>query len=397
MMRVLLVHNFYQSSSPSGEDIVFENERRMLADAGNEVSVYFRQNDDIDDSGFVGKARAVPELFWSRRSFHELSEAIKEFRPDIAHFHNTFPLVSVSGYAACRANSIPIVQTLHNYRLICPNGLLLRDGRPCEICVGKIPLASISYGCYRDSMVASAAVSAMLTINRARDIYGSHVDRYIALTEFAAGKFRSGGMPAKRIVVKPNFLPTPPKLNLDTRGTYFVYVGRLGEEKGIRTLVSAWAGLNDLELKIVGDGPLRDEVLSTIGDRKLNIEYLGFRDRSEVLDLVAGARCQIVPSECYEGFPMVILEAFASATPVICSRIGSLQEIVSDGRLGLHFNPGDVQDLRAAVRKMLDVELASQMGRQARQEFEEKYTKSLNCEQLLSIYNSVLVESKVDA
>lgn len=393
-MKVLLVHNYYKSGSPSGEDSVFENEKRLLTNAGVDVSVYARYNDDINESNLRGRLSAVSDLFWSSRAFDDIRSIIQKRKPDIAHFHNTFPLVSASGYAACLELSVPVVQTLHNYRLVCANGVFLRDGNVCERCLGKSPVQSIRFGCYRNSRLASAAVTAMLMVNRKRHVYESWISRYIALTKFAADKFVDAGLPKGKIAVKPNFLPNAPAAEFRGRREHFIYVGRLGEEKGIRTLLEAWKHIVDIKLLIVGDGPLRDEVVSMISSTDINAEYIGFRSRDEVLKLVARAKCQIVPSLCYEGFPMVILEAFACGTPVICSKIGSLEEIVAHGDNGLHFRAGDSNALRAAVDEMVVRQDMNAMGKAGRQTFLEKYDPDTNCEQLLSIYDSVLLEYK---
>jgi len=215
-LKILLAHNFYRSAAPSGEDAVYRAERALLARAGHEIIAYERHNDTIDDSNLRKNIDLALSGAWSRHSYAEISALIRRARPDIAHFHNTFPLISPSAYAACRDNGVPVVQTLHNYRLICANGLLLRDGKPCESCVGTSLWPALRYRCYRGSLPATGAVVWMLARNRRRGTYRHLVDRYIALTRFAAGRLAAGGLPAERITVKPNFLDAPP-LGADKR------------------------------------------------------------------------------------------------------------------------------------------------------------------------------------
>jgi glycosyltransferase involved in cell wall biosynthesis len=306
----------------------------------------------------------------------------------VAHFHNTFPLISPSAYAACQDNGVPVVQTLHNYRLICANALLLREGRPCEACVGTSLLPALRYRCYRGSLPATGAVVWMLARNRRRGTYRRLVDRYIALTHFAAGRLIAGGLPAERMTVKPNFLDAPP-IGAETRENFAVYVGRLSAEKGVRTLLEAWRHVPSLPLKIAGEGPLRAEVTDAAARHGLAVEVLGQRPRDEVLSLVRRAALQIVPSEWYEGFPMVILEAYASATPVVAARIGSLAEIVAHERTGLLFSPGDAADLAVKVQALANSPARQDYGRAARAVFEQKYTPERNLAQLMDIYRQV--------
>lgn len=387
---VLLAHTFYRSSAPSGEDVVFRNERDILEAHGIKVIPFVRYNDDIDDSGITKRVHVALSTTWSRDSFKALSRTIRREQPHVAHFHNTFPQISPSGYAACKRCGIPVIQTLHNFRLICPGASLQRNGRPCEDCVGTNLLPALRHRCYRGSLAATGAVTLMLTLNRFGGSYHHNVDRYIALTEFAASRLRAGGLPADKILVKPNSLPNPPCAGKG-EGGYAVYVGRLSVEKGVLTMLNAWRRLSPLPLKILGDGPLYGELRAVIEAEKLPVELLGHRPRSEVLDIVGRAVVQIVPSECYEGFPMVILEAYACGTPVVASRIGSLEEIVEDNVTGTRFSAGDVDNLTEAVLRITrDCEKLSQIRKSVRQTFDRLYNPERNFEQLVAIYDSVL-------
>lgn len=393
-MRILLAHDHYRSSAPSGEDAVFRNERTLLERKGHAVIPFERFNDDIDENGLAKRIRLALEGAWSQRTYDDLSTLLRRARPDLAHFHNTFPLISPSAYAACRDSGVPVVQTLHNYRLVCAGALLTRDGKPCEDCLGTTLLPALRHRCYRGSVSATAAVVWMLARNRARGVYRTLVDRYIALTKFAASRFVAGGLPSARIEVKANFLPDAPDVGPGDGG-YAIYVGRLSEEKGVRTLLDAWRSLDAFPLKIVGDGPLRHELEMRARDASVAVDFLGFRSHDGVLDALRRATFAIVPSECYEGFPMVALEAYACGTPIVASRLGSLDEIVVEGRSGVKFAPGNATDLASEVEALLaDRQALHAMRATTRALFDEQYTADANYATLLDIYEGARRESR---
>lgn len=389
-MKILLAHNFYRSSAPSGENTVFSNERAILSRHGHEVVTFERFNDDIDDSTLVSRLKVAMACSWSPTVYRELSGILRDVRPDVVHFHNTFPVISPSAYAACRDNGVPVVQTLHNFRLICPGGLLLREGHPCEDCVGTSLLPALKHRCYRDSTLATGAVVWMLQRNRWNGSYDKRVSRYIALTHFAATRLAQGGLPMKRIVVKPNCMIDAP-LPGSGGGGYVAYVGRLSEEKGVRTLISAWRHLKTIPLKVLGEGPLRRELEEVVTREKLPVEFMGFCARDAAIRVVSDAVFQIVPSEWYEGFPMVIVEAYACGTPIIASRIGSLDEIVEEGQTGLKFHPGDAEDLIEKVKTVWANPAAQiEMRRIARRRFDERFSDKKSYESLMAIYQGAM-------
>lgn len=379
---ILLVHNHYQQ--PGGEDSVLTAEVSLLANHGHRVSRYTVHNDAV---------RAMPALrlalhtIWSAESYRTLRTLIRSERPDLIHVHNTLPLLSPSVYYAARAEGLPVVQTLHNYRLLCPNALFFRQGRVCEDCLGKTPpWPGVRHACYRQSRAATATVAAMLTVHRLLRTWQRMVDVYIALTEFARQKFIQGGLPAEKIVVKPNFVhPDPgPREGL---GDYALYVGRLSSEKGIQTLLTAWKSLGSgYPLKIVGSGPLHAS--GSLRGQSPHIDWLGQQPRETVLQLMKGARILIFPSLVYENFPMSIAEAFAVGLPVIASCLGAMAELVEHGRTGLLFRPGDPEDLADKVAWAWSHPHAlAEMGRAARHEYETKYSAECNYKQLIEIYN----------
>lgn len=385
-IRVLLAHEHYRSAAPSGEDAVFRNERKLLEQKGVDVVPFERFNDDIDVSRLDRRIEIARDTAWSRRTYEEVSQVIRRTRPQIAHFHNTFPLISPSAYAACRDNGVPVVQTLHNYRLVCAGGLLLRDGRPCEDCVGNTLLPALRHRCYRRSLPATAAVVWMLASNRRRGSYAKLVNRYIALTRFAAGKLIAGGIPRPRVEIKPNFLAHAPAVG-EGSGNYAVYAGRLSMEKGVVTLLEAWRQNDGFPLVIMGDGPLREQLQQQAKDERLPVRFLGVLPSDELLEVVREAALQIVPSEWYEGFPMSVIEAYACGTPVLASRIGSLDEIVREGETGSKFEPGNARDLIAHVNALLqDRRALAAMRRTTRAVFDEFYSADVNFGQLMQIY-----------
>lgn len=398
-MKVLLVHNFYRSSSPSGEDAVFHNEKTMLEKNGSEIIEYTKHSDVLAGKGNIGLLKTSYEMAWSKKTYKELSKIIKETRPDIAHFHNTFPLISPSAYAACRDASVPVVQTLHNFRLICPGALLLRDSKPCESCLDGSLLPAFKYRCYRDSRLATAALIRMLLINRQKNTYTQLVDRYIALTNFAASRFIKSGFPSEKITVKSNFLPHSPATGTG-EGEYAVYVGRLSPEKGVRTLVQAWQDINnDKKLIILGDGPSAGELKTLIDANNLNIELGGYRNKQEILSIVADAAVQIIPSEWYEGFPMVVLEALSCGTPIIASDIGSLGEIIENNTFGFKFEAGNPTSLANTINDLFDMydnnkNAYLSFRNRAKDEFDDKYIEEINFKVLKHIYTQVIENAK---
>ena len=389
-MKILLAHNYYRSSAPSGEDAVFRNERTLLERNGIDIIPFERFNDDIDDSTVAKRIRLALNYAWSAATYHEISALIRRTRPDLAHFHSIFPLISPSAYAACRDAGVPVVQTLHNFRFVCPGAMLLRNGRPCEECLGSSLLPALLHRCYRDSFAATLSQVWTIASNRRRRTYRNMVNHYIALTAFAARRLVAGGLPAKRMSVKPNFLPDPPSAGTG-EGGYAVYVGRLAGEKGVRTLLSAWRALSDFPLKMAGDGPLREELAAIIEREGLNVELAGRRNHAELVDMIGGASMQIIPSECYEGFPLVVLEALACGTPVVASRIGSLDEIIADGVTGVKFAPGDPAALAEKVGGLLaNRRQLGLMRQRSRALFENNYTSEINFIRIMEIYRRVL-------
>lgn len=384
-MRILSVHNRYQIRG--GEDESRQLEENLLREMGHTVEVYEEHNDRISQ---MSSLNVASRTIWSQESHEIVKQRLRKETHDIIHVQNFFPLISPSIYYAAKSEGVPVVQTLRNYRLLCPNALFFRDGQVCEDCLGKfLPLPGVIHSCYRESRAASTAVASMITIHRALGTWMKMVDVYIALTEFARQKFISAGFPPEKIVVKPNFIHPDPGVG-NGNGGYALFVGRLSVEKGLDTLLTAWENLGGkIPLKIVGDGPLADKVKKAVTELP-TVEWLGRKPMSEVHYLMGEAKFLIFPSKWYETFGRVAVEAFAKGTPAIAANIGAIAEVVDSGRTGLHFQPGDAKDLASKVEWALtNPKKIAQMRQEVRNEFETKYTAKKNYLRLMEIYRQV--------
>ena len=390
-MYVLLVHNRYQSQAPSGEDMVFMEEKALLENRGHQVIVFERHNDEIESFSPWQKAFLLWRTAWSFQAYEQIRKIVRSEKPDIVHFHNTFPLITPAAYYACQDEKVPVVQTLHNFRLFCPAGVFLRDGQICEECLEHGPWRGVRYRCYRGSWIQTVPVAGMIWLHQHKMTWDRQVDVYIALTEFGRRKFIQGKLPPDRIVVKPNFLSNPLEPCFDHQG-FVLFLGRLTPEKGVRTLLTAWRKLKDISLNIIGDGSSRPE-LERIAQRNdlSGVEFIGRLPRNESFEWLKRAHFLIMPSECYETFGLPIIEAFACGKPVVASRLGAMAAIIEDGKTGLLFEPGNPDDLAAKVRWLVENEnIVIKMGRAARAEFEAKYTAERNYEMLMEIYEMAI-------
>lgn len=382
-MKILAVHNHYQN--PGGEDAVFDAETAMLESHGNQVIRYTAHNSRVNEFSKMNLARVA---IWNNTASRDIRVLIRREKPDVMHVHNTLPLISPAVYHVARAEGIGVVQSLHNYRLLCPSALLFRDTHVCEDCLGRaIAWPSVVHGCYRDSRAATSVVTVMLAIHRAMGTWSEAVDAYIAMSEFARAKFVQGGMPKERIAVKPNFVERDPGVG-SHRGGFALFVGRHSSEKGLRTLLEAWKELDDIPLKIAG-GVSPPEIVNA---SPRSVTWVGRPPKDELIALMQDAAVLVFPSEVYEGFPVTIAEAFATGLPVVASRLGAMGEIVEHGRTGAHFAPGNASDLRREILRLFaDPGSLREMGRSARTQFEQKYTADRNYEILSGIYRSALL------
>lgn len=352
---------------------------------GVAVATYLRSNSDIHRA--AGISTAI-QTIWSPKTRAELSDLISSWKPDVIHSHNTFPVISPSLYWTAADARVPVVQTLHNFRLLCVGATFLRNQTVCEDCLGKAPWRGALRKCYRDSFAASTVSATALSVHRRIGTYATKISRYIALNDFCRRKFVQGGLPIDRVSVKPNFVDRSPPEVLERKGILFV--GRLSIEKGIRTLISAAALVPGAAIRIAGVGP-EDELVH----RAPGVVSLGHLESSAVRLEMNSAAVLVVPSIWFENFPMTIVEAYAAGLPVIASRIGALPEIVRHGDTGLLFEPGNAVDLAQKIMWAVEnPEAMSRMGGNARSEYEAKYTPARNYSQLMAIYESAIKERR---
>lgn len=381
-MRILSIHNRYLIRG--GEDQSRELEEKLLQEQGNQVDIYEENNNRVAE---IGKVRVAIRTVWSTESYQIVRQKLTENSYNIVHVQNFFPLISPSVYYAANKQGVPIIQTLRNYRLLCANSYFFRDQKVCEDCLGKmIPWPGVVHGCYRDSKLGSLVVVTMQTLHRAISTWKKMVNLYITLTDFTRQKFIQAGLPADKIVVKPNFVYPDPGMG-EGNGNYAIFIGRLSPEKGLDTLLAAWQLLGGkIPLKIIGDGPLSNQVREAV-TKLPYVKWLGRLPIQEVYTLIGEAKFLIFPSQWYETFGRVAIEAFAKGTPVIASNLGNMSSMIESGRTGFHFSPGDPNDLVALVEYALThPEKLRKMRFEARSEFEAKYTAQQNYHKLMDIY-----------
>ena len=385
-MRILAAHNRYKYAG--GEDTVMRNEVAMLRNAGHDVEIFEADNRIIE--GTLAKIAAAGSVFHSYSSSRRMTEQLRTFRPDVLHIHNWFPLLSPSIISAALAERVPVVQTLHNFRMLCANAYMYRDGKICHDCLGKrLPFDGVVHGCYSSSRIGTALVTAAFSYHRLVHTWNG-VTTFISLSEFQRDWLIRGGVDAGQIVVKPNFVKQPCGPG-EGNGGYALFVGRLTPEKGIRTVLKTWEReLLSVPLKIMGDGPLADEVRQRAAGLPL-VEYLGQRTATEIYAAMSDARFLIFSSEWYEPFALTIVESFSMGTPVLAADLPSIAELVQDGQTGLRFTPGDENDLAAKAALLIaDSAAYREMRRNCRSVYEQRYTDKVNNKLLVDTYNQAI-------
>lgn len=388
-MRILFIHNYYQLRG--GEDTVFEQEVAQFRDLGHDVEVVAFDNAQFSGS-LLTKLSATVLALYNRQSARRVGAAIDAFRPDLVHIHNLFYAASPAVIQAAKDRNVPVVMTLHNYRLVCASGMLMRTGEiPCERCLTKtLPLDGIRFGCFRGSRAQSAQLTAITSLHRLTGIW-QRVDRFITLTEFVRQKMLQSSLQLRpgQVVVKPNFVPDLGYSDPAERDDFFLYVGRLSPEKGIDALLDS-LNYTTARIDIIGDGPLRPAVEAAAAKHP-HLRYRGGMPRDQMADYLRRCRAMILPSIWYEGLPTTILEAFATGTPVICSDQGNLNQIVDHGRTGYLFRTGQGKALAEALQTaQREPGRLAAWGSAGRREFEQQYAEAVVTERLLEIYEGVL-------
>ena len=392
-MKILFIHNKYKQ--PGGEDVAVELETAVLIKKGHEVKTIFFDN--IAIGGFFSKIAAGFRSIYNFSSAREISKIILQFKPDVVHIHNLFFVASPSVINAANRHKIPVILTLHNYRLICANALLMRNNEVCELCTQKkFPIAGIRYKCYRNSAAESGLVTAITGIHKIRGTWKNKVSTYITLNEFSRSKllYSSLRLPEHKMIIKPNFVPDPGEGN-NARENFFLFAGRVAKEKGVLMLTQAFAAMPENKIIIVGDGPERKSLQKEFKSYD-NIYFAGQMGKKQVIEFMKKCKAVICPSIWYEGAPFTIIEAFSTGTPVIASRLGSMVETIIDGFNGLHFTAGDAEDLRKKIELFIkETEEHTMFYRNARQTFLEKYHEDIHYDAVLKIYQDAIKRNNV--
>jgi len=391
-MKILMVHNRYRSTSPSGEDRVVDQEFDALVAAGHEVQRFERNSDSIAAMSQAKKALVPARVIWSQRSAHELDGVLAMWRPDVVHLHNLFPLISPSVLRSCQNHAIPCVVTFHNYRPVCPSGNLFRDGAICRDCVGhQFATPAIRHGCYRDSPAATVPLAIANVAHRR--IWQSHPSAYIFISDAQRRELEPAGFPSARSFVKSNLVP--PVLATNPGDEHVVYLGRLTESKGLRVLMAAWdryceTSAPTLRLAIAGTGPLQEEIASWAQTRP-SVSVLGLLDRDACAKLVGQARTVVVPSEWPEAFGLVVAEAMAAGVAPVATAHGAFVDLITDNVDGLLYPPGDHEALAdILVRTEREPEWIARLGKEAKVTYERRFEPSANIAELVNIYRFAL-------
>lgn len=382
-------------SGPGGEDAVANLEAALLIGHGHRVERLQVSNSELRGSGWLKLLATGAASVWSRRGCRAVREAIAMHRPDLIHFHNTFPLLSPAAFRTAHELGVPVVATLHNYRFTCANAELIREGRPCELCIGASGLAGVRYRCYEGSLGRSASVVAINLAHRKLGTFRDHVDAYIVLTGFAKGIMTRAGFPAGRLYVKPNFIPAPEAVPAE-RQPRVLFVGQMRPAKGLDLLLQAWMALKPqgYTMDIVGEGPERARLEPLYRDD--SVVWHGKRTHSEVLALMRRSRLLVLPSRWYEGLPMVVVEALANGTPVAVPGHAAFPEIITDRVNGFLFAPGDVQSLRERIQEALAAgdDRWRSWSIAAQEKFQSDFSPEENYVRLMEIYRAAIFRHK---
>lgn len=384
--RVLIVHNYYQI--PGGEDTVVANEKQMLEENGHEVFLYTRNNSELKEMRKLQKLLLPVTTIFNLRTYKEIRSIIRENHINIVHIHNTLSLISPSVYYAANSCKVPVVQTIHNFRLLCPGATFYRNGHICEDCLQKGLNCAVKHNCYRGSKLQTLACAISMKIHKTIGIYGKI--NYICLTKFNKEKLLNlKSVQANRIFVKPNFVkPMGEFISVEQRENQFVYAGRLDRLKGIDILFNAWKLMADTAPKLVvyGIGPMEKWCKDFISRNKVNIEMRGFISNTQVRDVIANSKALVLPTQWYEGFPMSIVEAFSVGTPVVCSNLGNAGSLVVEGVSGTKFKCDSAVELSEAIKRINQYKYIYETTKGT---YLENYTEECNYECLYGVYTNL--------
>jgi len=389
-MKILHVHNYYQI--PGGEKQTVNKQKELLEENGNRVILHCRNNKEILNYSLSQKISFPFHVIYNSKTVKEIREIVEREKPDIAHIHNVFPLISPSIYYVLKNMKIPVVQTVHSYRFLCSNGLFLNnDGKICERCKNGNFFNAMLRKCYRDSYLQTFGMAFTLCLHRKLRTFTNKIDFFIAPSNFLRKKLIEGGIPEKKIVVRPHFVKCgeiKPSYEFDN---YVVYMGRLSREKGLFALLRAWKKIS-ITLKIIGEGPIRNELENFVSQAEIsNVEFLGFIGGPKRFSILKKAMFMVFPSEWYESFGYTIIESFACGTPVIASRIGGPQELVENGVTGFLFQPGNTKDLLQKISDLMEnKKLLLKMRHNARKLAEERYSENVGYKNLMDVYKDTL-------
>ncbi len=390
--KVLIVHNQYQLAG--GEDTVAENEGNLLKEHGHEVYYYLRNNEEINKMGPIRKALAAFGTIFSMQSYREIKRIIKEHGIDVVHVHNTVPLVSCSAYYAAKSQGCVLVQSIHNMRMVCPTGMMIRDGRVCEDCLNKGLSCAIKHKCYKDSKLYSALLTWSIALHRKLGTYDK-VDGYLVTTDFNREMLEKVVKPEK-IFYKPYYSDSETRSPENKKREYYIYISRLEYLKGIQVALAAFKDMPDKQLVVLGVGPDEEKSHTYVTQNRMqNVEFLGFKSKPEMLELLYNAKALVFPTQWYEGFPMTIVESLAVGTPIIGSNIGNVGTIVKDGVNGLLFQYDDPKDLVKKIQYMEDhPEIAQKLEIGAQKDFVTNHTPDTLYHLTIQIYEQLQKGSK---
>lgn len=385
-MKILICHNYYQDRGGEGQTVIADKE--LLESRGHNVIVFSKDNREISGCGYLQKFKLFFSSFFSFSVYKQVREIVKDQKPDVAHIHNIFPLISPSIYYVLKKHNIPVVQTVHNYRFLCSNGLLLDNkGRICERCKSGNFFNAIFKKCYRDGYLQTTMMSLVLFLHRKIKTFVNKIDVFISPSEFLKRKLIEGRIPESKIVVEPHFIKCEeikPSYEFDN---YVVFIGRLSREKGLFTLIDAVKGLS-LKLKIIGAGPLEGALKKKMKDEKIgNVKFLGYKKGNELKYEIEKTMAIVVPSEWYEVFGRVIIEAFALGKPIIGAKIGGIPELVENGKIGYLFRSGNFVELKNKILAFCEnKDMITIMGKKARRFVEENFNPEKHYQKLMEIY-----------